>query len=374
MIAYLVRSLLLICLIALAGTPGQLRAQPAPSLDRLKLPAGFKVELWIDGIAKARSMAIGPRGTLFLGTTANSVYAIVDRGGRREAKTIAQGLRLPNGVALRDGALYVVALNQVLRFDDIENRLDNPPQPVNLSDAFGLPSEQWHGWKFIRFGPDGRLYIPVGAPCNVCKVDPSTHGHMRRYNPDGSGMEVVAHGIRNTVGFDFDPRTRELWFTDNGRDNAGEDEPQDELNHMTAVNADYGFPYCHAQGIPDRDFPKANACDGVTLPAALMGPHAAALGMRFYTGDMFPAEYKGRIFIARHGSWNRRQKFGYDIALATPSADGKSAKVEPFMTGFLDTRSNTNWGRPVDVQQLADGSLLVSDDMRGAIYRISYAR
>jgi glucose/arabinose dehydrogenase len=344
-------------------------------VDKIKVPAGFKVELWAHGMPGARMMARGDNGTIFVGTRAiGRVYAVIEKNGRREHTILAQGLTQPNGVAFHNGALYVAAINRVLRYDNVEDKLDSLPDPVDLTEAFKLPPDQHHGWKFLTFGPDGKLYVPVGAPCNICEVNPGTHGHIRRYNPDGSGMEIIARGVRNSVGFDFHPATKELWFTDNGRDWMGDAGPEEELNRVTAplIGANFGYPYCHAQGIPDQDIKRPYPCAGVIRPAALLGPHAAALGMRFYTGNMFPADYKNSAFIARRGSWNRTQKFGYDVVVATPASD--KATVKPFMTGFLDTKKNTYSGRPVDVLQMPDGSLLVSDEHNGAIYRVSFSK
>jgi glucose/arabinose dehydrogenase len=344
-------------------------------LNRIKVPAGFKVELWAHGMPGARMMARGDKGTVFVGSRAiGRVYAITEKNGNREHKVLAQGLTQPNGVAVRNGSLYVAAINRVLRYDNIEDNLDNVPEPVDLTEAFDLPAEQHHGWKFLAFGPDGKLYVPVGAPCNICEVNPGTHGHIRRYDPDGSGMEIVARGVRNSVGFDFHPVTKELWFTDNGRDWMGDDGPEEELNRVTPqlTGAHFGYPYCHAQGIADQDIKRPYPCAGVVRPAALLGPHAAPLGMRFYTGNMFPAAYKNSAFIARRGSWNRTQKFGYDVVVATTAGD--KATVKPFMTGFLDSKENAYLGRPVDVLQMPDGALLVSDEHNGAIYRVSFSK
>ncbi|MCW5774743.1 MAG: PQQ-dependent sugar dehydrogenase [Rhodospirillaceae bacterium] len=335
------------------------------------MPPGFTAEIWAEAPG-ARSLARGDEGTIFVGTRRDRVYAITDTGARRQVRTIVRGLTEPNGVAFRNGALYVAAIDTVLRYDGIESRLDAPPKPADLSAAFKLPEDRHHGWRFIAFGPDGRLYIPVGAPCNVCARTPQ-HAQIRRYNADGSGMEVVAIGVRNTVGFDFHPQTRALWFTDNGRDHLGNDRPEDELNRVARLGADYGFPYCHAQGIADPSVRKPDPCAGTVKPVALLGPHAAALGMRFYTGAMFPAAYRGRIFVARHGSWNRDRKFGYDVVTVAVTADGSGAKVEPFLTGLLDAAANESHGRPVDVLVMPDGALLVSDDSNGIIYRIAYA-
>ncbi|MCC7426391.1 MAG: PQQ-dependent sugar dehydrogenase [Alphaproteobacteria bacterium] len=347
-------------------------AEIRANMRKLRLAAGFAIELWAHGMPGARMMARGEKGTIFVGTrTIGRVYAVTDQGGQRRHRVLAQGLTQPNGVAFRDGALFVAAINRVLRYDGIEARLDSPGQPVDLTAAFALPADLHHGWKFLRFGPDGKLYVPVGAPCNVCAVNPDMHANIRRYNPDGSGMEVVARGVRNSVGFDFHPRTGQLWFTDNGRDWAGENGPEEELNRVSRAGEDFGFPYCHAQGIPDRDIRRPNPCRGTTRPVLLMGPHAAALGMRFYTGAMFPETYRGDIFVARRGSWNRTIKAGYDVQVVNIAPNGRASR-RAFLTGFLDRRTNQFWGRPVDVMQMPDGALLVSDEQNGAIYRISY--
>ncbi len=351
-------------------------ATPAEKLplDKIKLPAGFKAELWSSGHPGARSMVRGDKGTIFMGSrTIGRVYAIVEKDGKRETKTLLQGLTQPNGLAFRDGALYVFAINRVFRYDNIESKLDNPGDPVELTQAFNLPPEVHHNWKYVDFGPDGKLYVQVGANCNVCEVNPGIHAQIRRYNADGTGMEIVARGVRNTVGFDWHPATGELWFTDNGRDWAGEEGPEDELNRLPKgmEGANFGFPYCHANGVVDPDIRKPDACAGVVLPAALTGPHSAGLGIKFYTGKMFPAEYQNIAFVARRGSWNRAQKFGYDVVIARPQADG-SAKIEPFMTGLLDEKANAFFGRPTYVLQMSDGAMLVSDEQNGATYRISY--
>lgn len=344
-------------------------------VDRIVLPAGFKAEVFAHGMPGARTMVQGPKGTIFVGSRqVGRVYAVTQKDGKVETRIIAQGLTMPNGLTIRDGSLYVFAINKVFRYDGIEDKLDQIPQPVDLSAAFNLPSDTQHGWKFVAFGPDGKLYVPVGANCNVCEVNPATHAHIRRYNPDGTGMEIVARGVRNTVGFDWHPVTKELWFTDNGRDWAGDNGPEDEFNRIGKgqEGASFGFPYCHANGIPDQDIHKPFACAGVVTPAALMGPHTAALGMKFYTGDMFPAKYKNAAFIARHGSWNRSDRIGYDVVVAIPQKSGK-AKVEPFLTGLLDVKANSFHGRPTHVMQMKDGSLLVSDELPGVLYRISYS-
>jgi glucose/arabinose dehydrogenase len=342
-------------------------------IDKIKLPAGFRAEVWSSGHPGARIMIMGDKGTMFMGSRIiGRVYAITDKGGKREPKVIIQGLTQPNGLAFKDGSLYVFAIHKVYRYDKIEDNLDKLPEPVELTKAYDLPDTIHHNWKYVAFGPDGKMYVQVGANCNVCELNPGTHGQIRRYNADGTGMEIVARGVRNTVGFDWHPVTKELWFTDNGRDWAGNEGPEDELNRIAKGNegANFGFPYCHANGVPDPDIKVPNPCAGVTLPAALTGPHSAGLGIKFYTGDMFPKSYKNVAFIARHGSWNREKKFGFDVVVARIS--GGKAKIEPFMTGMLNEAKNEFYSRPSYVFQMKDGSLLVSDENHGAVYRISY--
>lgn len=354
-------------------TPPTVTAVDKLPLDKIKVPAGFKVEVWSSGHPGARTMVMGPKGTVFMGTrTLGRVYAITNKDGKREVKTLLTGLTQPNGLVVKDGALYVLAINRVFRYDNIEDKLDNPGTPVELTDKFNLPPEVHHNWKYAAFGPDGKLYIQVGANCNICEINPGVHAQIRRYNADGTGMEIVARGVRNTVGFDWHPVTKELWFTDNGRDWAGNTGPEDELNRIAKgqEGAHFGFPYCHANGVADPDVKRPTPCAGVTLPAALTGPHSAGLGIKFYTGSMFPKQYQNVAFIARRGSWNREQKFGYDVVVAR-TANGK-AKIEPFMTGLLDEKKNEFYGRPTYLLQMADGSLLVSDEQNGAVYRISY--
>jgi glucose/arabinose dehydrogenase len=365
-----------------SGQDGNLRPHPLPPLatavdklplDKIKLPSGFKLEVWSSGHPGARTMVMGTKGTMFMGTrTLGRVYAIVEKDGKREPKVLLQGLTQPNGLAFRDGSLYVFAINRVLRYDNIEDKLDNPGEPVELTEKYNLPDTIHHNWKYVAFGPDGKMYVQVGSNCNICEVNPGTHGQIRRYNADGSGQEIVARGIRNTVGFDWHPATKELWFTDNGRDWAGNDGPQDELNRIprNQEGANFGFPYCHADGIPDPDIKRPNPCAGVIMPAALTGPHAAGLGIKFYTGSMFPRQYQNVAFIARHGSWNREKKFGYDVVMAR--VNGARATIAPFLTGLLDNTKNEFYGRPAYLFQMPDGALLVSDEQNGAVYRISY--
>jgi len=342
-------------------------------LDRLKVPDGFKVEIWAHGLPGGRAMARGDKGKIYVGTRSiGRVYEITDKGGQRTVRVVAEKMVQPAGVAFANGSLWVASIDKMLRYDGIEDKPD--VQPVDLSDKFKFPPLQHHNWKYIAFGPDKKLYVPFGAPCNICEPPTDEYAQIRRYNPDGSGMEVIARGIRNSIGFDWHPRTRELWFTDNGRDWMGDEGPEEELNRVSKEGADYGFPYCHANGIPDAQIKKPDPCKGVTMPVTLLGPHAAVLGMIFYTGGMFPAAYKDTIFVARKGSWNRTKLFGYDVVNVKVDADGKSAKVVPFVTGFLDAQTNEFWGRPAYVLQMPDGALLISDEHNGAIYRVSYRK
>lgn len=337
-------------------------------LDKIKLPPGFKIEVYAGNVPGARSMTLSPNDTLFVGTRNGEVYAIVDKNKDNKADeviTIAQGLNMPNGVAFRDGSLYVAEVSRVIRYDNIESRLKNPPKPVVVNDTF--PKERHHGWKFIRFGPDGMLYVPVGAPCNVCEMEDKRYGSIMRMKPDGSGLEIFAKGVRNSVGFDWDPLTKELWFTDNGRDMLGDDIPPDELNHAPRIGMHFGFPYLHGKEIPDPDLSGERKSEDFNPPAMELGPHVASLGMRFYTGDMFPKEYRNHIFIAEHGSWNRSTPIGYRVTLVRLKGS-KAARYEVFAEGWL--QHGKAWGRPVDVQVMPDGALLVSDDMAGVIYRI----
>jgi glucose/arabinose dehydrogenase len=337
-------------------------------LDKLTLPKGFRIEVYASGLANARSMRWGDKGTLFVGTRlVGNVYAVVEKGGKREVKTIAKGLHRPNGLAFHKGSLYVAELSKVWRYDNIEDNLDNPPKPVLVSDKF--PADEPHGWKFIAIGPDNKLYVPVGIPCNNC-LPPDTHGQIRRMDLDGSNVEVVARGVRNTVGFDWHPVSKELYFTDNGRDWVSEDMPQDEFNRVTKTGQHFGNPFCHQGDFPDPELGWGRSCSEFVKPVALLGPHTAALGMRFYTGNAFPKQYRNAAFIARHGAWNRTVKLGGDIVMATFNKDGSVKSITPFLTGFL--QNNSYIGRPVDVLVSKDGSLLVSDDYAGAIYKVSY--
>jgi glucose/arabinose dehydrogenase len=368
-----------LCLFLLvAGVVSPARASGV-RLDTLRVPAGFHVALLTDAVPNARQMALGRgadgKSVLYVGSRSEGkVYAVELQGDKAgKVHTIASGLDMPSGIAWRDGSLYVAAVSKVLRFDAIDGRLAQPPAPVVVTDR--LPTEGHHGWKFIAFGPDGKLYVPVGAPCNICEPD-ERHGVIQRMNGDGSGLETVARGVRNSVGFDWSPADKTLWFTDNGRDMLGDELPSDELNRVTRTGEHFGYPYCHQGDSPDPEFGARHACSEFTAPAAKLGPHVASIGMRFYTGTQFPAAYRGNIFIAEHGSWNRSKKSGYVVARVSVDAQGRAGKPEPFVEGWLQSDPSGResvWGRPADVLVMPDGSLLVSDDLAGAIYHVSYA-
>lgn len=338
-------------------------------VDKLKAPHGFKIEVYASGMTNARSLARGDKGTIFVSTRLlDRIYAITDKGGKREVKPLFSGLFRPNGLAFHNGTLYIAELNKISKVEEIEDHLDNPPKPVVIYD--NLPSDEPHGWKYLTYGPDNKLYFQVGAPCNIC-MPPDTHAQIRRINLDGSGMEVIARGIRQVVGMDFHPVSKELYFSENQRDWLSEELPNDKLNRLQHPGKDFfGFPYCHQGNLPDPEFGWGRGCDGVTKPIALLGPHVAPLGVRFYTGKMFPKEYRDALFIVRHGSWNKTHKNGGDIEVATLKADGTVKSIKPFITGFL--QNNNYVGRPVDMLQMPDGSLLVSDDFNGAVWRVSY--
>lgn len=342
-------------------------------LKKIQLPPGFKIEVYASDVTNARSMTLSPGGTLFVGTRdEGSVYALRDEDGdfKIDKKyVLATGLKMPNGVAFRDGDLYIAEVSRILKLEGIENKLASPPQPVIVYDKY--PDKTHHGWKYIAFGPDGKLYVPVGAPCNICEEEDEIFASITRLNPDGTGMEVVQHGIRNTVGFTWHPETKELWFTDNGRDWLGDDLPACELNHAPQDGMHFGYPYCHQGDLPDDRFGKKRPCSDFTPPAQKLGPHTAPLGVEFYTGKMFPETYKHQILIAEHGSWNRSKKIGYQVAMVTLE-NGKATSYKPFASGWLDKATDEVWGRPVDLEFLPDGSMLVSDDFANAIYRIYY--
>ncbi len=362
-------------LVALAAVLANVGAGAAPQLEKLRVPAGFRVELVTDAVPNAREMALGrhdgAQAIVYVGSAGpGRVYAVQlgAPGARATVHAVASGLEVPTGVAYRDGTLFVGALERVFRFDGIDDRLASPPAPRVVSDRF--PSETHHGRRFIAFGPDGKLYLGVGAPCNVCVPD-ERHGVIQRIDVDRGGeIETVARGVRNSVGFDWSPTDGTLWFTDNGRDMLGDDLPADELDRVSRVGEHFGFPYCHQGDSADPEFGARRPCSEFTPPVAKLGAHVAALGMRFYRGTQFPPAYRGNVFIAEHGSWNRSSKVGYQVVRVPIDAQGRAGTPEPFLTGFLEGQSA--WGRPADVLPLPDGSLLVSDDTAGAIYRVRY--
>jgi glucose/arabinose dehydrogenase len=343
------------------------------SLDKIRLPPGFKISVFAE-VPNARGMCWGQQGILFVGNrNEDKVYAVKDTNndGRAETVyTIASGLNTPCGVAFHNGSLYVAEISRILRYDNIESNLDNPPKPVVVYNKY--PKDKHHGWKFIAFGPDGKLYVPVGAPCNVCEKKDSIYATITRMNPDGTGFEIFARGIRNTVGFDWHPETGNLWFTDNGRDNLGDDVPADELNHATRKGMHFGFPYCHQGDVPDPVFGEDKNCADYTPPVQKLGPHVAAIGMRFYTGTMFLPEYKNQIFIAEHGSWNRSAPIGYRVTLVRLEGN-KAVQYVPFAQGWLQDNGKV-LGRPADIEIAPDGALMISDDKQGAIYRVIFEK
>ena len=360
---YIAASLLL-CASLCFATATHARELP---LHQIKLPPGFSIGIYAE-VPGARSLALAPDGTLFVGTRQDKVYAVLPHGKTGgPVIRLLTGLNTPNGVAYRGQALYVAEISRILRYDDIISNLSHPPRPVVVNDRF--PGDAHHGWKFIRFGPDGMLYVPVGAPCNICAFDPARYAAIFRMRPDGSGLQIFARGVRNTVGFDWDPDTHELWFTDNGRDWLGNDAPSDELNHAPHAGMHFGYPYCHGLAILDPEFGEGHDCSEFTPPTVELGPHVAALGMRFYAGQLFPDPYRKQIFIAEHGSWNRYPPIGYRIAVVRRTV-GHAAESEVFAEGWL--QHGTAWGRPVDIEVAPDGALLVSDDRAGVIYRIGY--
>jgi glucose/arabinose dehydrogenase len=345
-------------------------------IKKIHLPPGFQIDLFAENVESARSLALGQNGTVFVGSryagekVVGKVYAVVDQnkdGKADKVLIIASGLNTPNGVAFHDGDLYVAEINRILRYPKIEENLNNPPKPIVVYDK--LPKDRWHGWKFIRFGPDNKLYVPVGAPCNTCERKEDIYATITRINPDGSEFEIFAKGIRNTVGFDWHPETKELWFTENGRDEMGDDIPPEELNYAPKPGLNFGFPYWYGKSLQDKTYTPAVALNE-TQPAAIeMEAHTAPLGMRFYTGTSFPKEYQHQIFIAHHGSWNRSKPIGYKVSMVKLNGNN-AVSNEDFATGWLI--DNKYWGRPVDVQVMPDGALLVSDDFANCIYRISY--
>ncbi len=345
--------------------------KPELKLDKINLPAGFKIEIYAEGIEDARSMTRGDDGTLFIGNRRKGrVWAVQDLDGDHKAEEkflIDAGLNMPNGLVFFKGDLYVAEVSRLIVYRDILNKLDQQPNYEIISQRY--PTDKHHGWKYMEMGPDGYLYIPVGAPCNICNEKDPVYASITRIKPDGTDFSIVAHGIRNTVGFDWHPETGNLWFTENGRDRMGDDLPPDELNELTEFGQHFGYPFCHGNNIPDPEFGDQASCNEFVKPIRELGPHVAALGMKFYTGNMFPEEYKHGIFFAEHGSWNRTEKIGYRVMLSRQQENGEYS-YEVFADGWLE--GDNVMGRPVDLLPLPDGSLLLSDDYAGVIYRISY--
>jgi glucose/arabinose dehydrogenase len=341
-------------------------------LNAIKLPSGFTLSVFAE-VDNARSLAISPSGIIYVGNrNSDKVYAVKDTDGDFKADKkwiIASGLTMPNGVAFYNGDLYVSEISRILKFTGIESKLSNPGAPEVIYDKF--PSADHHGWKYIAFGPDNKLYVPVGAPCNVCESKEEVFATLTRLNSDGTGLEIFAHGVRNTVGFTWHPETKELWFTDNGRDMMGDDVPNCELNVAPVAGLHFGYPYCHEGSVKDPEFGSKKSCADFVAPIQKLGAHVAPLGLKFYTGDMFPEEYKNQVFIAKHGSWNRSKKVGYELSIVKLQGS-KAIRHETFASGWLDEATQKAWGRPVDVLLLPDGSLLLSDDHANVIYRISY--
>lgn len=355
--------------IALIAALASMSAVSQVRLEKLELPAGYSIALYADGVENARQMALGDNGTIFVGSRrAGKVHAVIDEDGDNRADRVVlidEGLNMPSGVAFRDGSLYVAAVGDLFRYDDIESRLDDPPERVLVTDRF--PTDEHHGWKHIEFGPDGKLYVPIGAPCNICLEE--GYARIVRIDADGSGLEVVAEGVRNSVGFDFDPVAGDLWFTDNGRDMLGDNLPPCELNHVTEPGQHFGYPFWHAGLVRDPEFGGRRSHDEFEPPAQQLMAHVAPLGMLFYRGEMMPADLKNDILIAEHGSWNRTTKSGYRVMRAHLDDERKVVRYAPFITGWL--QGEESWGRPVDLLELPDGSILISDDQAGVIYRLS---
>ena len=350
-------------------------------LEKIVLPEGFEIKIYADDVENARSMAISPSGTIFVGNrNKDNVFALKDTDGDNvidKKYLITNKLKnMPNGVAFHDGDLYVAEVNKIWKFENIEENLSYADkfdeyleEPILISDDF--PSDRHHGWKYISFGPDGKLYVPVGAPCNICESRDEIYASITRMNLDGSNKEIYVKGVRNTVGFTWHPETKQLWFTDNGRDMLGDNIPPCELNKVTEKDQHFGYPYCHGSDIGDPEFGGEYSCSDFVMPVQNLGPHVAPLGLKFYTGKMFPDEYKGDIFIAEHGSWNRSKKIGYRIS-RVKIENNKSVGYETFIYGWLDDEEQEAWGRPVDILILEDGSMLISDDKANAIYRVTY--
>lgn len=350
-------------------------------LNKISLPDGFKIDIYASDVENARSMTISPSGTVFVGNRkSDNVFALMDndKDGKVDKKYLITDklTNMPNGVVFHDGDLYVAEVNKIWLFKDVEKNLEKiddigsyPEEPILISDEF--PSDKHHGWKYISIGPDNKLYVPVGAPCNICESKDEIYSSITRMDLDGKNQEIYARGVRNTVGFTWHPETGEMWFTDNGRDMLGDNYPPCELNRVQASGKHYGYPYCHGSDISDPEFGSKYPCDDFVKPVQNLGPHVAPLGVKFYDGNMFPDEYKGDIFIAEHGSWNRTKKIGYRIT-RVKIENNKSLGYEPFIYGWLEKEKNDAWGRPVDIIFLDDGSMLISDDYANVIYRVTY--
>jgi glucose/arabinose dehydrogenase len=341
------------------------------NLSTISMPEGFHIEVYAENIDNARSLVLGDKGTVFVGSRkAGKVYALTDLDQDHRADTtyvLASGMQQPNGVAFYNGDLYVAEISKIWKFEDIEQHLENPPKPQLINDQY--PTDKHHGWKYIAFGPDNKLYVPVGAPCNICLSTDDIYASITRMDPDGSNMEIYAQGIRNTVGFDWHPEDQVLWFTENGRDWMGDNKPPDELNRAPKPGMHFGYPFCYGNNKTDEEFEGQKDCSQFTKPVQNLGPHVAALGMIFYTGNMFPEKYKNQVLIAEHGSWNRTVPIGYRVMMV--QLDGnKALSYEPFAEGWL--QDGKAWGRPVDILQMPDGAILVSDDAANVIYRIYY--
>ncbi|MBS1680187.1 MAG: sorbosone dehydrogenase family protein [Bacteroidetes bacterium] len=355
------------------STPAITGTSASLPLESIKLPMGFSISVYAE-VDNARSLAISPSGVVYVGNRSeDKVYAVKDTDGDGKADkkwVIASGLNMPNGVAFRNGDLYVAEVSRILKFPNIESKLDNPGKPEVVYDKY--PTEAHHGWKYIAFGPDGKLYVPVGAPCNICEPEKPIYASITRMNADGSGLEIIAHGVRNTVGFAWHPTTKQMWFTDNGRDMLGDDIPPCELNMLSKTGQHFGYPYCHGGTIKDPEFGSKRPCSDFVVPKVNLGAHVAPLGIKFYTGKMFPAEYKNQIILAEHGSWNRSKKSGYQLVMVKDDQSKGTTSQKVFASGWLDDASQKVWGRPVDVLVLPDGSMLVSDDKANVIYRVTY--
>lgn len=356
----------------LTVSPAAFAADKHEVLQHLRHPVGFRVTLFADNVPNARSLALGDHGVVYVSTRQQgSVYALKDSdndGVAERRYVLATGLYMPNGVAYRNNQLFVAETNRIIRFDRISEQLDNPPEPVVVYDHF--PSDKHHGWKYLRFGPDGKLYTAVGAPCNICVPEKDIYASLVRLNPEGGGFEILANGIRNTVGFDWQPGSNALFFTENGRDYLGDDLPPDELNQWREVGQHFGYPYCHAGDIPDPQLAGGRRCDEFVAPVWKFKAHMAPLGMRFYTGSQFPKRFHNQLFVAQHGSWNRTRPHGYRIALVK-FRDGQPYQEQAFISGWL-TRDEKVLGRPTDILQMPDGSLLIADDTLGVVYRVAY--